>query len=186
MAKLVYLYFASLDGYVEDERGKFDWTEPDEEVHAFINDLMRPIGTYLYGHRMYEVMAVWETDPSFAADSPAMSDFATLWQAADKIVYSTSLAAVSTTRTRIERAFNPDAVRQLKGSADHDIGVGGADLAAQALRAGLVDECHLFVAPVVVGSGKPLFPNDLFLTLDLLDVRHFDSGMVYLRYHIRT
>lgn len=186
MAKLIYLYSASLDGYVEDESGGFDWTTPDEEGHAFINDLMRPVGTYLYGHRLYEVMAGWETDPSFPAGSPVMLDFATIWQAADKIVYSTSLTAVSTTRTRIERAFDPDAVRQLKEAADRDLAIGGADLAAQALRAGLVDECHLFVAPIVVGGGKRLFPEDVLLKLDLLDVRRFDSGIVYLRYRLRT
>lgn len=184
LAKLMYLYFASLDGYVEDKSGTIDWTEPDEEEHAFINDLMRPVGTYLYGHRMYEVMAGWETDLSFAAGSPAMLDFAAIWQAADKIVYSTSLAEVATARTRLERAFDPDAVRQLKDAADRDLGIGGADLAAQALRAGLVDECHLFVAPIVLGGGKRLFPDNVLLKLDLLDLRRFDSGMVYLHYRI--
>jgi dihydrofolate reductase len=186
LAKLIYLYLASLDGYVEDESGKFDWAAPDDEVHAFVNDLARPVGTYLYGRRMYEVMSAWETAPGLAAQSPVASDFATIWQAAEKVVFSTSLESVATARTRIERAFNPDAIRQLKQSADHDIGIGGADLAAQALKAGLVNECHLFVAPIVVGGGKPLFPNDVRLTLDLLDEHRFGNGMVYVRYRTET
>ena len=186
MANLIYLYLASLDGYIEDESGAFDWAAPDEEVHAFVNSLARPIGTYLYGRRMYEVMAGWETVLPIAAESPAMHDFASIWKAADKIVYSTSLDAVSTARTRIERAFDPDAIRQVKDSAEHDLAVGGANLAAQALRAGLVDEFHLVVAPVVVGGGKPLFPDDVLLKLNLLDTRRFGNGMVYLHYQLSS
>jgi dihydrofolate reductase len=159
---------------------------PDEEVHAFINDLERPLGTYLYGRRMYEMMVGWETDPSIAERSPLMRDFAEIWQAADKVVYSRTLEAVSTVRTRIEREFDPEAVRRMKGSVGRDLAVGGADLAAQAFRAGLVDECHLFVAPVLVGGGKRSLPSDVRLDLELLDERRFGGGMVYLRYRIRA
>jgi dihydrofolate reductase len=182
MAKLVYSAIASLDGYVADEDGNFDWAAPDEEVHAFINDLARPLGTYLYGRRMYETMVVWEIDPTLADRSPVMRDFAGIWQAADKIVYSKTLEAASTARTRIEREFDPEAVRQMKALAGRDMIVGGPDLAAQAFEAGLVDECHLFVAPVVVGGGKRSLPDDVRLKLELLDERRFSSGMVYLYY----
>ncbi|HZJ04802.1 MAG TPA: dihydrofolate reductase family protein, partial [Nocardioidaceae bacterium] len=152
MAKLIYSAITSLDGYVADRDGNFDWAAPDEEVHAFVNDLERPVGTYLYGRRMYEVMAVWET-ADFLTDQPAViQDFARIWRAADKVVYSTTLATVSSARTRIERVFDPEAVRQMKASAIRDISVGGPDLAAQAIKAGLVDECHLFIAPIVVGG----------------------------------
>jgi dihydrofolate reductase len=186
MAKLVYSAIASLDGYIEDEGGSFDWAEPDEEVHAFINDLERPLGTYLYGRRMYEMMVGWETDPSIADQSPLMRDFAEIWQAADKIVYSGTLETAPTARTRIERHFDPEAVRQMKTSAERDMVVGGAELAAQAFRAGLVDECHLFVAPVVVGGGKRSLPDDVRLDLELLDERRFEGGMVYLCYRTKT
>jgi dihydrofolate reductase len=186
MAKLIYSAIASLDGYIADEDGNFDWAVPDEEVHAFINDLDRPLGTYLYGRRMYEMMVGWETDHTLADQSPLMRDFAGLWQAADKIVYSRTLEAVSTARTRIERDFDPEAVRQMKVSAGRDMVVGGADLAAQAFRAGLVDECHLFVAPIVVGGGKQSLPNDARVKLELLGERRFEGGMVYLRYRTRT
>jgi dihydrofolate reductase len=186
MAKLVYSAIASLDGYIEDEGGSFDWAEPDEEVHAFINDLERPLGTYLYGRRMYEMMVVWETDPSIADQSPLMRDFAEIWQAADKIVYSGTLETATTARTRIERRFDPEAVRQMKASAGRDMVVGGAELAAHAFRAGLVDECHLFVAPVVVGGGKRSLPDDVRLDLELLDERRFEGGMVYLCYRTKT
>jgi dihydrofolate reductase len=184
MAKLVYSAIASLDGYVADEDGKFDWAVPDEEVHTFINDLERPIDTYLYGRRMYEVMVGWETAHTIGDQPPLMQDFARIWQAADKIVYSTTLETVSTARTRIERDFDPDVVRQLAGSADRDITVGGPGLTAQALQTGLADECHLFVAPVVVGGGKQLFPK-VRVTLELLSERRFGNGMVYLRYRTR-
>jgi dihydrofolate reductase len=186
MAKLIYSAIASLDGYIADEDGNFDWAVPDEEVHAFINDLDRPLGTYLYGRRMYETMADWETDPTLAEQSPAMRDFAELWQAAEKIVYSKTLEAVSTARTRIERDFDPEAVRKMKASATRDMIVGGADLAAQAFEAGLVDECHLFVAPIVVGSGKRSLPDGVRMKLELLDERRFEGGMVYLQYRTRA
>ena len=182
MAKLIYSAIASLDGYVADEDGKFDWAVPDEEVHAFINDLDRPIGTYLYGRRMYETMVGWETDPTLADQSPVMRDFAEIWQAADKIVYSKKLERATTARTRIEQNFDPGAVRRMKVLAGYDLSVGGPELAAQAFKAGLVDECHLFVAPIVVGGGKRSLPNDVRLKLELLDERRFGSGMVYLYY----
>jgi dihydrofolate reductase len=185
MAKLVYSAIASLDGYVADEDGNFDWAAPDEEVHAFVNDLERKVGTYLYGRRMYEVMRYWETAQAVTDQPPVMRDFAEIWQAADKIVYSRTLEAVSTARTRIERDFDPEAVRRMKAQAERDLSVGGPDLAAQALGAGLVDECHLFVAPVVVGGGKRSLPRDVRLKLELLDERRFGSGMVYLYYRTR-
>jgi dihydrofolate reductase len=186
MAKLIYSAIASLDGYIADEDGNFDWAVPDEEVHAFINDLDRPLGTYLYGRRMYETMVGWETDHTLAEQSPVMRDFAQIWQAAEKIVYSRTLEAVSTARTRIERDFEPDAVRQMKASAQQDMIVGGADLAAHAFRAGLVDECHLFVSPIVVGGGKRSLPDDVRLKLELLDERRFGNGVVHLHYRTRT
>jgi dihydrofolate reductase len=182
MSGLIYSAIASLDGYIADEDGNFDWAVPDDEVHAFIHDLDRPLGTYLYGRRMYETMAGWETDPTLAEQSPLMRDFAQIWQAADKIVYSKTLKAVSTARTRIERDFDPEAVRQTKALAGRDLIVGGPELAAQAFEAGLVDECHLFVAPMVVGGGKRSLPDNVRLKLELLDERRFDSGMVYLYY----
>ena len=185
MAKLIYSAIASLDGYVADEDGNFDWAVPDEEVHAFINALVRPVGTYLYGRRLYETMVGWETDPTLADRSPLMRDFAEIWQAADKIVYSKTLEAVSTARTRIERDFNPEAVRQKKALAGGDLIVGGPELATQAFKAGLVDECHLFVAPMMVGGGKRSLPDNVRLKLELLDERCFGSGMVYLYYRTR-
>jgi dihydrofolate reductase len=185
MAKLIYGMIASLDGYVADEDGNFDWAVPDEEVHAFINDLERPVGTYLYGRRMYETMVGWETDPTLAEQSPLMRDFAQIWQAADKIVYSKTLEAVSTARTRIEQDFDPEAIRHMKVLAGRDLIVGGPELAAQAFKARLVDECHLFVAPVVVGGGKRSLPDNVRLRLELLDERRFESGMVYLYYRTR-
>jgi dihydrofolate reductase len=185
MAKLIYSAISSLDGYVADEDGNFDWAVPDEEVHAFINDLDRQVGTYLYGRRMYETMAGWETDPTLADRSPLMRDFAQIWQAAEKIVYSRTLRAVSTARTRIEREFDPEAVRQMKCLVRRDLIVGGPELAAQAFKADLVDECHLFVAPMLVGGGKRSLPDDLRLKLELLDERRFGSGMVYLYYRSR-
>ena len=186
MARLIYSAIASLDGYIADEDGNFDWAVPDEEVHAFVNDLARPLGTYLYGRRMYEMMVGWETDPALAEQSPLMRDFAEIWQAADKIVYSKTLEAVSTASTRIERDFDPAAVRRMKASAGRDVGVGGAELAAQAFRAGLVDECHLFVAPIVVGGGKRSLPEDVRVKLELLGERRFGNGMVYLHYRTRV
>jgi dihydrofolate reductase len=186
MAKLIYSAITSLDGYVADKDGNFDWSAPDEEVHAFVNDLERPIGTYLYGRRLYEVMVYWETAHTLA-DQPAVErDFAEIWQAADKIVYSKTLETVSSARTRIERDCDPEAVRQMKASADSDISVGGPDLAAQAIKAGLVDEYHLFVTPVVVGGGTQSLPNGVRLELELLDERRFGNGVVHLRYRTRT
>ena len=186
MAKLIYVSNVSLDGYIEDEHGSFDWTAPDDEVFAFITDLVRPVGTYLYGRRMYETMAVWETDPALAAQSELMADFANVWQAADKIVYSTTLDAVSTAKTRLERNFDPASVRDMKASATSDLTVGGANLAAHAFKAGLVDECHLFIRPVLVGGGKPALPSDTRADLELLDDRRFSNGVVYLRYSVST
>jgi dihydrofolate reductase len=186
MATLMYSTIASLDGYMADEDGNFDWAAPDEEVHAFINDLVRPTGTYLYGRRMYETMTVWETDATLAAQSEVIRDFAQIWQAADKIVYSRTLKEPSTARTRIEREFDPEAVRKIKASARADMTVGGPDLAAQAFRSGLVDECHLFLAPIIVGGGKPSLPGPARSELELLDERRFRSGMVYLHYRLKT
>jgi dihydrofolate reductase len=184
MAKLIYTAIMSLDGYVADEDGNFDWAQPDEEVHAFINDLERPVGTYLLGRRLYEVMVYWET-LALADQPPFIRDFAEIWRAADKIVYSKTLETVSSAKTRIERDFEPRAVKQLKAAAGRDLSVGGPDLAAHAFQVGLVDECHLFVAPIVVGGGKQSLPNDVRLGLELLDERRFGSGMVHLRYHTR-
>jgi dihydrofolate reductase len=185
MAKLIYSAIASLDGYVADEDGKFDWAEPDEEVHTFVNDLARPVGTYLFGRRMYEVLLAWETLNS--ADQPSfITDFAAIWRAADKIVYSKTLETVSSARTRIEREFDPEAVRQLKASAGRDLAVGGPELAGHAFKAGLVDECHLFFAPIVVGGGKQSLPDSVRVRLELLGERRFGNGMVHLRYRTRT
>jgi dihydrofolate reductase len=186
MAKLIYSAITSLDGYVADEDGKFDWAAPDEEVHRFVNDLERPVGSYLYGRRMYEVMAPWETDPTLADQSLVMRDFAELWQAADKVVYSKTLETVSTARTRIERDFDPEAVRQLSTQAERDISVGGPDLAAQAIKAGLVDEVRLFFVPIVVGGGSQALPDHVRLKLELLGERRFGNGVVHLRYATRT
>jgi dihydrofolate reductase len=185
MAKLIYSAITSLEGYVADEDGKFDWAEPDEEVHSFVNDLYRPVGTFLFGRRMYEVLVAWETFS--LADQPRyIQDFAEIWRAADKVVYSRTLETASSARTRIERDFDPDAVRQLKATAERDLSVGGPDLAAQALEAGLVDELHLVVAPVVVGGGNQALPDKVRFDLELLDERRFGNGMVHLRYRTRT
>jgi dihydrofolate reductase len=186
MAKLLYVMNVSLDGYIADEDGKFDWGAPGEEYYSFINDLVRPVGTYLYGRQLYELMQVWETDPAAAAQSPGAREFAEIWQAADKVVYSRTLAAASTTRTRIERDFEPEAVRQLKAAAERDVTVGGPTLGAHAITAGLVDEYHLFVWPVVLGGGKHFLPNRAWLQLELLDERRFGNGAVYLRYRTQT
>jgi dihydrofolate reductase len=184
MAQLIYSAITSLDGFVADADGSFDWAVPDEEVHTFVNDLERPIGTYLYGRRMYEVMVGWETMP-LDDQPPFARDFAELWRAADKIVYSRTLETVSSARTRIERDFDPDAVRQLKAAAGHDISVGGPGLAAHAIKAGLVDEFHFFLTPIVVGSGKQSLPDHVRVKLELLDERRFGSGVVCLRYRTR-
>jgi dihydrofolate reductase len=185
MAKLIYASNMSLDGCTEDERGAFDWAPPDDEVFVFITKLMGSAGTYLYGRRMYETLAVWETDSTLAAQSDLMADYASAWQAADKVVYSRTLDAVWTPRTRLERTFEPEAVRRMKEAAHRDISVGGPDLAQHTFRAGLVDEVHLFVFPVVVGGGKPGLPRDVPLQLELIDEHRFGSGVVYVRYHLR-
>ena len=186
MARLIYMAFTSLDGYVADEKDNYGWAMPDDEVFGFVNDFERPVGTYLYGRRLYQEMTGWETAHTNAGQSPLMLDFARIWQAADKIVYSRSLKTVSTARTRIERDFDPESVRQIKARAARDITVGGPALAAEAIKAGLVDECHLIVVPVVVGSGKKSLPGDVRLQLQLLDERRFSSGVVHLSYRIVT
>ncbi len=186
MAKLIYSVIASLDGYIEDAQGKFDWATPDDEVHSFVNDLEGPIGTYLYGRRLYEVMVFWETAHTTSNLPQVMRDYAELWQAADKIVYSKTLDMVSSTRTRIEREFDPEAVWQMKARAGRDITVGGPELAAQAIKAGLVDEYHVFVHPIVVGGGKRSLPDGVRVNLELVDERRFGSGVVHLHYRTRT
>ena len=184
MVKLIYGNIASLDGYIEDREGGFGWARPDEEVHGFVNDLERSVGTYLYGRRLYETMAVWETDPGLAETSDVTRDYAEIWQSADKIVYSRTLQEPTTRRTRIETEFDPEEIRRLKGAAEADSGIGGADLAATAFRAGLVDECWLLLAPVIVGGGKPALPDGIHLPLELLEERRFSSGFDYVRYAI--
>jgi dihydrofolate reductase len=185
MARLIYSGIASLDGYVADEDGNFDWSAPDQEVHTYVNGLQRPVGTYLFGRRMYEVMVAWET-MALTGLPPYIQDFANLWRAADKIVYSRTLPTVSSARTRIERAFDPEAVRRLKTGAERDIAVGGPMLAGQAIRAGLVDDWHLFVVPMVVGGGTRFLPDDVRLRLELVDERRFNSGVVHLRYRAKA
>jgi dihydrofolate reductase len=179
MAKLIYSAIASLDGYVADADGRFDWAVPDEEVHAFVNDRERPVGTYLYGRRMYETMVAWETmdDPA-----PLMRDYAAIWRAADKVVYSRTLGAVGSERTRLEREFDPEAVRALKARGERDLSIGGPGIAAVALRAGLVDEIHLYLNPIVIGAGNPALPDGVRLPLELVDERRFGNGVVYVQY----
>jgi dihydrofolate reductase len=186
MAELIYVANVSLDGYIEDAQGRFDWTDPSDEYFTFITDLVRPVGTWLYGRRLYEAMAVWETEPALAAESELMADFANVWQAADKIVYSTTLPEASTAKTRLERRFDPDSVREIKASAASDLTVGGSTLAAHAFNAGLVDECQLFVHPVIVGGGKPAFLSDALVQLELLEEHRFGSGVVNLRYRVQS
>ncbi len=182
MAKLIYSAIASADGYVEDAAGTFDWAAPDEELLRFVNELERPVGTYLYGRRMYETMLYWETAHTAPGQPPSVRDFTGIWQAAGKIVFSTTLQSVSTARTRIERTFDPGAIRQLKSATEHVMTVGGANLAGQAIKAGLVDELQLLLVPVVVGAGKRALPAGVRADLELLDTRRFASGAVYLRY----
>jgi dihydrofolate reductase len=184
LVRLIYSAISSLDGFIEDADGGFNWAAPDDEVHAFINDLERAVGTYLFGRRMYETLMVWETDPALVAGSPISRDYAAIWAAADKIVFSRMLEKVSTHRTRLERDFDPQVVRQLKSAASQDISIGGPTLAAHAFRSGLIDECHLFIAPVIVGGGKPSLPADMRVDLSLLDQRRFAGGMLFLRYRI--
>jgi dihydrofolate reductase len=182
MARLIYSAIASADGYVEDAAGSFDWAAPDEELLRFVNDLERPVGTYLYGRRMYETMLYWETAHTLPGQPSSVQEFTDIWQAADKIVLSQTLQSVSSARTRIERNFDPDRIRQLKSATERDLTVGGADLAGQAIKAGLVDELQLFLVPVVVGGGKRALPDGVRADLELLDTRRFASGAVYLRY----
>ena len=186
MAKLIYVANVSLDGYIEDAHASFEWTAPIDEVFTFITDLVRPVGTYIYGRRMYETMSVWETQPALAVQSQLMADFANVWQAADKIVYSTTLHVVSTANTQLERRFDSDSVRDMKTAAASDFAVGGPTLAAHAFNAGLVDECQLFICPVLVGHGKPAFPSDARAQLELLEEHRFGNGVVYLRYRTHS
>jgi dihydrofolate reductase len=182
MGRLFYSAITSLDGCVEDKFGKFDWGVPDEEVVGFVNELERSVGTYLYGRRMYETMVYWENPPVGPSVTEFESEFTRMWQAAEKVVYSRSLESTSSARTRIERDFQPEAIRRLKSTTEHDLTVAGADLAGQAIRAGLVDEIQQFVVPAIVGGGKPWLPADLRLSLELLDCHRFASGFVFLRY----
>ena len=186
VAKLIYSAITSLDGYVEDDEGNFDWAAPDEEVHAFINDLERPIGTHLYGRRMYETLAGWETEEFLGVRQPVAVEFASIWRAADKIVFSRTLEAASSARTTIVRALEPDLIRAMKASADSELSVGGPELAAQAFSAGLVDECHLFVNPIIVGGGKRALPSHVRTRLDLLDEHRFRNGVVHLHHRVAT
>jgi dihydrofolate reductase len=184
MASLIYSTIASLDGYIADEEGKFDWAAPDEEVHTIINDLHRPVGTYLLGRRMYEVLAYWDDPPALAEQPSSVREFTEIWQAADKVVYSKTLETARTARTRIERGFDPEAVRQLKAQSDRDLSIGGPELAAQAIKAGLVDEYQLFVVPVIVGAGTQALPRDARIDLELVDERRFRNGTVFLHYRV--
>jgi dihydrofolate reductase len=186
MASLIYSTIASLDGYIADEEGKFDWAAPDEEVHTLINDLHRPVGTYLLGRRMYEVFAYWDDPPSLDEQPSIVQEFTEIWQAADKVVYSKTLETARTARTRIERGFDPEAVRQLQAQSDRDLSIGGPELAAQAIKAGLVDEYQLFVVPVIVGAGTQALPCDARIDLELVDERRFRNGTVFLHYRTRT
>ena len=185
MGKLIYAANTSLDGYVEDETGSFDWSVPDEEMHAFWNDHERHIGTSLYGRRMYESMRVWEDDDWLTGEPAVVREYAQIWRDADKVVYSTTLDAVSTARTRIERQFDPEAVRRLKEASSSDLSVGGAALGAEAFRHGLVDECILVLCPVLVGGGKPALPRGVRIDLELLDQGRIGNGMVYVRHAVR-
>lgn len=185
MANLIFVANTSLDGYTEDRDGKFDWTEPGDELFGFVTNIVRATRTHLYGRRMYETMMVWETDPSLAAASPLMRGFAEIWQAANKIVYSKTLQTTSTRRTQLEQTFDPEAIRQLKATSEHDILIGGPELAAHAFRAGLIDECHLFLIPIIVGGGKSTLPDNVRTELELLAERRFRNGTVYLRYRTR-
>jgi dihydrofolate reductase len=186
VAKLIYSTIASLDGYTEDADGRFDWAKPDEEVHTFFNELARPVGTYLYGRRMYETMVHWEGADAVEGQPPYTQEFAEIWRAAEKIVYSRTLEELSSARTRIERSFDPGAVRQMKASAGRDLGIGGPELAAQAIEAGLVDELNLVLVPVAVGGGKPALPHGRRVDLELLDERRFATGAMHLHYRDRT
>jgi dihydrofolate reductase len=185
MANLIFVANMSLDGYTEDKDGKFDWTEPSDELFSFVTNIVWATRTHLYGRRMYETMMVWETDPNLAAASPLMRNFAEIWQAADKIVYSKTLETISTRKTQLKQTFDPEAIRQLKATGEQDILIGGPELAAHAFRAGLIDECHLFIIPILVGGGKSALPDNVRMELELLAERRFRDGTVYLRYRTR-
>ena len=185
MASLIYSAISSLDGYIEDNDGRFEWAEPDAEVHAFVNDLARSVGTYLLGRRMYEVLAYWDDPPALEAQPDFIQEFAAIWQGTDKVVYSRTLEDARTSRTRIERDFDPEAVRQLKAQSERALAVGGPELAAHAIAAGLVDEYQLFVVPVVVGAGKQALPRGVRIDLELVDERRFSNGTVFLSYGTR-
>jgi dihydrofolate reductase len=184
MGKLIYSPITSLDGFIEDEDGRFDWAAPDQEVHAFVNDLQRPIGTYLYGRRMYETMVFWETAATGDDQSAVFRDYTEVWRGAEKVVFSRTLEMASSARTRIEATFDPEMIRQTKESAGSDLAIGGAELAAQAFRANLIDECHLFLNPIVVGGGKQALPSKVRARLDLLDEGRFGNGVVHLHYRV--
>jgi dihydrofolate reductase len=185
VASLIYSAIGSLDGYIADEHGKFDWAAPDEEVHGFVNDLARPVGTYLLGRRMYDVLAYWDDPPALAEQPSVVQEFAAIWRASDKVAYSRTLETARTARTQIEREFDAEAIRQLKAQSERDLAVGGPDLAAQAIEAGLVDEYQLFVVPVVVGAGTQALPRRRRIELELVDERRFGNGTVFLRYRSR-
>jgi dihydrofolate reductase len=186
MGKLIYSFITSLDGYVADKNNKFEWAEPDEEVHIFINNLQRSVGTYLLGRKMYEIMSVWDIIPTFPDQAPYILDYATIWKKAEKIVFSKTLTDISSLNTRTERNFNPEMIIKMKLLLKHDILIGGPNLAAQAVKAGLIDEYHLFITPVVVGGGNQFLPDDIWLVLELLEERRFDNGMIYLYYRDKT
>ena len=186
MAKLIYSAICSLDGFVADAEGNFDWAAPDDELHSFVNDLERPIATHLYGRRMYETMRYWET-PEASSEQPAVSrDYAEIWRSAEKIVFSRTLDHASSAKTHIEREFDPEAIRRLKEEAERDIGIGGPGLAGEAIRAGLVDEYHLFLNPIIVGGGNPALPSEAQIDLELVDQRRFGSGVIHLHYRARS
>jgi dihydrofolate reductase len=186
VARLIYTAITSLDGYVADDDGNFDWAAPDEEVHTFVNDLERKVGTYLYGRRMYEVMAFWEAARNLPDQPSVTRDYAEIWQAADKVVFSKTLENVMTARTRLEREFDPEVVRLMKARSERDISIGGPHLAADAIKAGLVDDYHLLVTPVVVGGGNQALPNGVRLELELVDEGRFGSGVIHLHYRTRN
>lgn len=184
MASLIYSVISSLDGYIEDQSGNFDWAAPDQEVHAFVNDMERPVGTYIYGRRMYQTMLFWEKPENLAGEPPVMQDFATIWRSADKLVFSRTITAVSSARTRLKRQFDPGSIARMKATSGKDISIGGPELAAVAIRNGLVDELRLLLAPIIVGGGKPSLPRDLRVRLELVEQRRFDNGVVYLDYAV--
>lgn len=184
MAKLIYGVITSLDLFIEDASGAFDWAAPDEEVHGFVNETQRDIGTHLLGRRMYEVLRYWDTAATDSAASPVEREYAETWRGTEKLVYSTTLPPVTSNRTRVERTFDPASVRRLKETSALDISIGGAALAAAAFKAGLVDECQVYLSPVIVAHGKPAFPGDMLLELELIDQRRFSGGVVFLRYRI--